>query len=70
MYEWIIEADIYRLNKAYSQAATTGEQHRLASQITDKKAQLLRSRPEQQTLLGSANAGPIERVRRAPNYQY
>ena len=70
MYDWIIEADIYRLHKALTQAATVGEQHRLASQINAKKSQLLRNRSEQPALLGSADGGPTERIRRTPNYQY
>ena len=40
MYDWIIEADVYRLNKAAREASTPRERRELES-LAERKAQLL-----------------------------
>ena len=42
MYDWIVEADIYRLNKAASEASSSRERREL-EMLAERKKSMLRS---------------------------
>ncbi|WP_185829289.1 hypothetical protein [Sphingomonas ginkgonis] len=49
-HAWIIETDIYRLNKRHRLAKTADEKRMLAAQIDDKRALLAEIRAVEQQL--------------------
>ena len=70
MYDWIIEADIYRLKKAFNAAATSDDRRRLTVHINAKEAELGKLRPKYAVPFGLTEVEPVERISRSPNYQY
>ena len=50
MYDWIIEADVYRLNKAASQAGTAEERRELEA-LADAKVQVLAAKQPARSVL-------------------
>ena len=49
MYDWIIEADIYRLNKAAAQASTAEERRRLET-LADANGQALAAKQRERSI--------------------
>ena len=53
MYGWIIEADIYRLDKAASEASTAEERRKL-ERLADAKMHLFATKRRERSLLSGA----------------
>lgn len=70
MYDWIIEADIYRLKQAFNEADTSDERRRLTAHINAKEAELRQFRPNYAVPFGLTEVDPVERAKRSPNYQF
>ena len=56
MYDWIIEADIYRLNRAASEASTAEERRKLEG-LADGKVQVLAAKQRERSVLSGSRSG-------------